>query len=100
MQTFPLDRVKLDRTLLGGAGSDKRATAVFEGAIAIGRQLGLEVVAEGIETEEQFNLAQKAGCTHLQGYLLSPPLLPKEVEQYFGIQDSETGWPLEARIQA
>ena len=100
LQTFPLDRVKLDRTLLGGAGSDKRATAVFEGAIAIGRQLGLEVVAEGIETEEQFNLAQKAGCTHLQGYLLSPPLLPKEVEQYFGIQDSETGWPLEARIQA
>lgn len=100
LQTFPLDRVKLDRSLLGGAGADKRSTAVFEGAIAIGRQLGLEVVAEGIETEEQFNLAQKAGCTHLQGYLLSPPLLAQEVEQYFGIQDLETGWPQYSRIQA
>lgn len=47
LQTFPLDRVKLDRSLLGGAGADRRAIAVFEGAIAIGRQLGLEVVAEG-----------------------------------------------------
>lgn len=100
LQTFPLDRVKLDRSLLGGAGADRRAIAVFEGAIAIGRQLGLEVVAEGIESEEQFNLAQRAGCTHLQGYLLSPPLLAHEVEQYFGIQDSDMGWPQPSRLQA
>jgi EAL domain-containing protein (putative c-di-GMP-specific phosphodiesterase class I) len=100
LQTFPLDRVKLDRSLLGGAGADKRAIAVFEGAIAIGRQLGLEVVAEGIESEEQFNLAQRAGCSHLQGYLLSPPLLAHEVEQYFGIQDAETGWAHYSRLQA
>ncbi len=100
LQTFPLDRVKLDRSLLGGAEADKRAIAVFEGAIAIGRQLGLEVVAEGIESEEQFNLAQRAGCTHLQGYLLSPPLLAHEVEQYFGIQDSDMGWSPYNRLKA
>lgn len=100
LQTFPLDRVKLDRSLLNAKNADKKMSAVFEGAISIGRQLGLEVVAEGIETEEQFNLAQRAGCTHMQGYLLSPPLLKHEVEQYFGIETPEAEWPHYSKRQA
>lgn len=90
LRTYPLDRVKLDRSLLVGAGTDNAATAVFEGAVSIGRKLGLEVVAEGIESEEQFNLVQQAGCTHVQGYLLSSPLSPEEVERYYGIDRADS----------
>ena len=89
LRTYPLDRVKLDRSLLLGAGTDNAATAVFEGAVSIGRQLGLEVVAEGIESEEQLELVRKAGCTHVQGYLLSSPLSPEEVERHFNINCAE-----------
>ena len=76
-------------SLLLGAGTANAATAVFEGAVSIGRQLGLEVVAEGIESEEQLELVRKAGCTHVQGYLLSSPLSPEEVERYFDINCAE-----------
>lgn len=89
LRTYPLDRVKLDRSLLLGAGTDNAATAVFEGAVSIGRQLGLEVVAEGIESKEQLELVRRAGCTHVQGYLLSSPLSPEEVESYFNICRAE-----------
>lgn len=100
LRTFPLDRVKLDRSLLIGADAGTAATAVFEGAVEIGRKLGLEVVAEGIESEEQLDLVRNAGCTHVQGYLLSSPLTPEEVEQHFGIERVETDHRQAGRRQA
>lgn len=100
LRTFPLDRVKLDRSLLVGAGTDTAATAVFEGAVAIGRKLGLEVVAEGIESEEQLSLVRQAGCTHVQGFLLSSPLTPEEVEHRYGIGNSDPAWRKTDRRQA
>ncbi len=71
---FQFDRLKIDRTLIQGFGEDDRATAVMETAIALGLRLGLDVVAEGIETQNQAALMRVAGCTHLQGYLISRPL--------------------------
>lgn len=100
LRTFPLDRVKLDRSLLVGAGTDTAATAVFEGAVAIGRKLGLEVVAEGIESEEQLSLVSRAGCTHVQGYLLSSPLTPEDVEHHYGIERSDSAQLKTDRRQA
>lgn len=89
LRTYSLDRVKLDRSLLVGAGTDNAATAVFKGAVSIGRQLGLQVVAEGIESEEQLDFVRQAGCTHVQGYLLSSPLTPEEVERYYDMSRIE-----------
>lgn len=71
---FRFDRLKIDRTLIRGVGEDEAATAVMETAIALGLRLGLDVVAEGIETQQQALLLRVAGCTHLQGYLISRPL--------------------------
>jgi EAL domain-containing protein (putative c-di-GMP-specific phosphodiesterase class I) len=71
---FHFDRLKIDRKLIRGVGEDDAATAVMETAIALGLRLGLDVVAEGIETRDQATLMRVAGCTHLQGYLISQPL--------------------------
>jgi EAL domain-containing protein (putative c-di-GMP-specific phosphodiesterase class I) len=76
---FKFDRLKIDRSLIRGFGEDDSATAVMETAIALGLRLGLEVVAEGIETQDQATLMRVAGCTHLQGYLISRPL---EIEAF------------------
>ena len=90
---FRFDRLKIDRKLIRGVGEDDAATAVMETAIALGLRLGLDVVAEGIETEEQATLMRVAGCTHLQGYLISEPLevaafdrLVRETERFAGSQ--------------
>lgn len=83
LQTYPLDRVKLDRSLLGGAGGGSIQNAVLEGAVSIGLKLGLEVVAEGVETEEQMAFVRALGCTHIQGFCISKPLAWGDVESFF-----------------
>lgn len=84
LQTYPLDRVKLDRSLLGGTGGGSIQNAVLEGAVSIGLKLGLEVVAEGVETEEQMAFVRALGCTHIQGFCISKPLAWGEVASFFG----------------
>ena len=75
LATLPIDVMKLDRSLLsGGIGSGEATARVFTSVAALGRSLGLDVVAEGVETEAQSTFAQRAGCTHEQGFLRSRPV--------------------------
>lgn len=74
---LPIDKVKLDKSL-----SDKFLalvdTAVMDNLISLAQSLGLEVVAEGIETKEQYIKLKSAGCNSIQGYYFSKPLKPQE----------------------
>ncbi len=83
IKTYPLDRIKLDRSLLQGFGEDEAAAAVLDAAVAIGSRLKLEVVAEGVENASQANAMTLLGCTHLQGYFFSQPLEADHVVGYF-----------------
>ncbi len=75
LRKFELDKLKIDRTFIKGI--DDRHDRVIVSTIAIlGRKLGLEVVAEGVETEEQIEFLKREGCELLQGYYFSRPLLP------------------------
>jgi diguanylate cyclase (GGDEF)-like protein len=74
LRSFPFDRLKLDRSLLLDVDSDTVAASVLEASIGIGQRLGMEIVAEGIETAAQARHMTIAGCTHLQGFLFSQPL--------------------------
>lgn len=76
MKRLPLDRLKLDRSMVQGIESDPRDLAVLRAIVALARALGLSVVAEGIESEEQRAIAAREGCTSYQGFLGSPPLAP------------------------
>jgi diguanylate cyclase (GGDEF)-like protein len=73
LQRFPIDRFKIDRSFVSDLGPD-RPEALVRAMIAIGRELGLDIVAEGIETEEQFMTLRALGCAHGQGYLFSRPV--------------------------
>lgn len=74
---LPIDKVKLDKSL-----SDKFLslddTSVMDNLISLAQSLGLEVVAEGIETAEQYAKLRDAGCNSIQGYYFSKPLKPQE----------------------
>jgi diguanylate cyclase (GGDEF)-like protein/PAS domain S-box-containing protein len=75
-------RLKIDRSLVAGLPGDAERAAHVVAILGLGRNLGLEVVAEGVETEGQRAFLESNGCTGLQGYLLSPPLTAQEVPAF------------------
>ncbi|PYQ22670.1 MAG: hypothetical protein DMF79_05495 [Acidobacteria bacterium] len=75
-------RLKIDRTLVSNLPNDADDSAIVEAILAMSRSLGLEVVAEGVETEEQRAFLESRGCRGFQGYLFSRPLPPGEVDGY------------------
>jgi diguanylate cyclase (GGDEF)-like protein len=73
LKRFPVTAVKIDRDFVRDMGSEERDLAIVNAILAAARALGLRVVAEGIETEEQAKLLLEAGCEEGQGYLLGRP---------------------------
>jgi diguanylate cyclase (GGDEF)-like protein len=80
IRDFPFDRLKIDRSFVHGLKNSERALAIIEAVANFGRILGKDVVAEGIETEQEMQAMQKVGCTHLQGYLFAKALPADKIE--------------------
>jgi len=80
IRDFPFDLLKIDRSFVHGLKNSDRALAIIEAVANFGRILGKHVVAEGIETEQEMQAMQRAGCTHLQGYLFSRPVAAERIE--------------------
>jgi diguanylate cyclase (GGDEF)-like protein len=74
LRSLTIDRVKIDRTFVGELTRDARDAAIVRRVIALARDLGLDVVAEGVETPEQARLLLELGCTRAQGWLWSKAL--------------------------
>lgn len=75
---FPLDVVKLDRSFILDVPTDKDQSTLVAALIELAQKLRLEVVAEGVETEQQRAFLGDAGCHHIQGYFFSRPLPPSD----------------------
>jgi len=73
LRDFPVDRIKVDRSFVATAESDRHSMAVLEGITHIARTLGVTVLAEGVETPSQLQLLRKIGCDAIQGYLVGRP---------------------------
>jgi len=74
LQKFPVDIVKIDRTFIAGTAVDGPSTALVHALVELGNALGLETVAEGIETADQLRHLQHEGCNAGQGFYFSRPL--------------------------
>jgi EAL domain-containing protein (putative c-di-GMP-specific phosphodiesterase class I) len=74
LKRLPIHALKLDRSMVDGVAEDPRDLAVLRGILAMARALGLEVVAEGIEREDQRAAIAREGCTSWQGFLGAPPM--------------------------
>jgi diguanylate cyclase (GGDEF)-like protein/PAS domain S-box-containing protein len=74
LRRFPVDAVKIDRSFVAGLGRDPAADAIVAAVVNVSRALGLTVVAEGVETDEQLVALRALGCDWAQGYLWSEPL--------------------------
>ena len=74
LRRFPVDCLKIDRSFISDVASDPSASAVATSIVAIGHSLGLQVVAEGVETAEQLAFLRQCGCDSFQGYHFSRPV--------------------------
>jgi diguanylate cyclase (GGDEF)-like protein len=74
LNAFPFDRIKIDKSFVQAADNNPRAGAIFKSVIGLGAALQVPVLVEGVETVEQFALAQSAGCEEIQGYFMARPM--------------------------
>jgi EAL domain-containing protein (putative c-di-GMP-specific phosphodiesterase class I) len=73
LRVLPLDRIKIDKSFVQDLGTSPQVDAIVRAIIGIGQALGLEVTAEGVETEAQLAFLQANGCAQVQGFLLGRP---------------------------
>jgi diguanylate cyclase (GGDEF)-like protein/PAS domain S-box-containing protein len=84
LREMPADILKIDRSFVAGMAANSPDSALVAAAIAMGRALEMEVVAEGIETSEQVADLRELGCPLGQGYLFARPLPPEEIDSLLG----------------
>jgi diguanylate cyclase (GGDEF)-like protein len=80
LKRFDIDYLKIDRSFVHNMETSANDLALCDSIIVMAHRLGLQVIAEGVETREQQDLLAKAGCDYLQGFLFAKPLPPEEFE--------------------
>ncbi len=80
LKNLPIDTLKIDKTFIDTAISDESTGIITESVIAMVKRLGFETVAEGVETEEQFDYLKRISCDNIQGFLLGRPMPPEDFE--------------------
>ncbi len=82
IQHLPADALKIDQSFVRDMLDDHRDLAIVTGIVTTARMLGFEIVAEGVETEDQIRLLVQMGCNHLQGYRIAKPQPPEAIRQW------------------
>lgn len=80
LKQLPIDKLKIDRTFIKDMPDNKDDVAITQAIISLGQNLGLEIIAEGVETEDQLNLLKIMGCQEVQGYLYGKPMSAEAFE--------------------
>jgi diguanylate cyclase (GGDEF)-like protein/PAS domain S-box-containing protein len=73
LQSFPFDKIKIDRSFIGEMAERERAFAIVQAIVGLGESLGVPVTAEGVETPQQLGVLRELGCAQVQGFLFGRP---------------------------
>lgn len=88
LQNLPLDTLKIDRSFVTLLETDTRSAAICSALLSLGHSLGLQIVAEGVETPAQQQWLIERGCDHLQGYLLGRPVAMEQTLEWLQAQSA------------
>ena len=91
LKHFPIEALKIDRSFVADLGRDSNDAAICAAIIAMGRQLGLKIVAEGVETKEQLQFLATHGCTLAQGFYIAKPVEARRWRRLLRIGDDRHG---------
>ena len=83
LRLFPLDKLKIDQSFIADITSEGTDAALVRTMIAVGHQLGMRVIAEGVETEAQCSYLRRHHCDEFQGHFFSPAVAPERVPELF-----------------
>jgi EAL domain-containing protein (putative c-di-GMP-specific phosphodiesterase class I) len=81
LKTFPVTRLKIDKSLIGALPGEDRDRVVASAVISLGQKLNLKVIAEGVETDAQVAFLRENNCDEMQGYHFSRPIPAQEIEE-------------------
>ena len=93
LQQFPLQRIKIDRAFVQGVADNANDRSLVRTIIAMGASLGLDMVAEGVETVQQLQVLSELGCTKAQGYLISRPMPHDAMRSTVAALERVGAWP-------
>ena len=85
LQELPVDAIKIDKSFVMEMHTDPGNATIVQSTVDLGHNLGLEVVAEGVETVESYNTLAQLGCDYAQGYFLSKPLSPEKMSIWLDV---------------
>jgi diguanylate cyclase (GGDEF)-like protein len=92
LHQFPIDAIKIDQTFISAIQPNGEKAEIVRAIVALANDLVLPVIAEGIETQEQFTYIRELGCQMGQGYFISYPLFKEEVERFIVFDSLNTGY--------
>lgn len=78
---MPVDRIKLDLHFLTASGNPEKSRIIIRCMVQMVHRLGMEIIAEGVETKEQAEFLRDTGCAEMQGYYFCKPLPAEEFEK-------------------
>ncbi len=88
LHRFPIDALKIDRSFIHNLHTEKGNAGLVQSIVDIGRALDIDVIAEGVETDEQLSLLRSMSCASAQGFLFSRPIRPAAVTKL--VRDERT----------
>ena len=82
LKRLPADTLKVDRSFVAGLGEDAEDSAIVQMTIDLAHTLGMRIIAEGVESEEQAEQLKEMGCDLVQGYYFAKPLPPESASEF------------------
>jgi EAL domain-containing protein (putative c-di-GMP-specific phosphodiesterase class I) len=93
LKRMPVSSIKIDKWFTQSLESDRESGVIVRAIIDLAHNLGLKVVAEGVETEKAAAILVEYGCDEAQGYYFSRPVLPADIEPFLAERDQEDAAP-------
>jgi EAL domain-containing protein (putative c-di-GMP-specific phosphodiesterase class I) len=82
LRDLPFDELKLDRSYVHGGEDWKRAAAILESSVDIAKKLGMTIVAEGVETLDDWRWVERLGCDQVQGWFTAKPMPGDQIQSW------------------
>lgn len=88
LQNFPFDKIKIDQSFVKAVGTDRNAAAIVKATVTLAHEMDIRVLAEGVETDEQYEFLRAAACGEIQGFYFAKPMTADGIREAYHLMSS------------